>query len=251
MSNIVKSNIVEVADDVVEIKEPIPAFTDDGGEESAAVRAAYMRAVAEMKAQQEEWQEKADAQAQRMYGSAVQQAKAECAALRAQAELDAKAMYEKAAQDGYAEGARNAAEQVRTCAARLEDTIVNIERDIAVFEAQYEKDLKWLALEIASKVLNKRITENPADMAELVRGAMESMGKTKWMTIEISDTMTELVDTLRGTLRAGDYTDKLTIRPVEAPAGSCIVDAPDRMLDASVDTQLANLRAYFAQEVQP
>lgn len=84
-------------------------------------------------------------------------------------------------------------------------------------------------------------------MIGLVKAAISTVKKSKWITVEISEQMAGLIQKLEQELRSvGD--DKVDVRPIDAPVGVCHVDTPDGVIDASLETQLENLRLYFEQE---
>ena len=147
-----------------------------------------------------------------------------------------------------AEGARTQIAEIRGCISRLEEKVSQLEGAQAGFVAEYEQNLKWMALEIASKVLGKRIEEDDTEMASLVKEAVNTVWGAKWITVEISDAMPGLLDLLAKNLHLADGGSRVEVHPVQAPAGTCIIDTPSGLIDASVYTQLENLKEYFAGE---
>lgn len=158
-----------------------------------------------------------------------------------------KQAYEEAFQQGMVDGARQQADQILQCIKAIEDGISHLEGEQAGFVAEYEYNLKWLAWEIASKVLGHKIEQDETEMLSLVKAAVSSVKNADWIAVEVSDKMTTLIDRLNEELkRVGE--GSIEVRGVSAPNDTCVIDTPSGMIDASVYSQLENLRIYFAQE---
>ena len=158
-----------------------------------------------------------------------------------------KEAYEEAYQAGRTDGAQAEAVSIRECIGALEIAVANLEGQQAGFMAEYEYNLKWLAWEIASKVLGHKIEQDETELVSLVKTAVASVKNAKWIAVEVSEEMTELIDRLTQEFkRTGDA--QIDIRGISAPVGTCIVDTPDGLIDASVYSQLENLRQYFMSE---
>lgn len=158
-----------------------------------------------------------------------------------------KQAYEEAYQKGLDEGARAQAKELKGCMEKLVEGVSHLEGEQAGFMAEYEYNLKWLAWEIASKVLGRKLDEDETELVSLVKMAVASVKNAEWITVEVSEKMTALLETLeREFRRLGD--DRVEIRGISAPIGTCIIDTPDGLIDASVYSQLENLRIYFANE---
>lgn len=186
----------------------------------------------------------ASARAQQERDDLLAQTNEQCEQLRQQAFAQSS---ELGLKQGLREGIEQQIETVRSAVESLEQTISRIEGEHAGFMAEHEQNLKWLALEIAGKILGARIEQDDTQMISLVKAAVSTVKKSKWITIELSNRMTSLIQTLEDQLKlAGD--DKIDVRPIEAPEGTCIIDTPDGVIDASISTQLENLRIYFREE---
>lgn len=155
--------------------------------------------------------------------------------------------HDEAFQQGLQEGLRTQVQKIEGFISRMEQSIAALEGEQAGFMAEYEYNLKWLAWEIASKVLGKRIAEDETEMVSLVKTAVASVKNAEWITIEVSEKMTGLVDQLARELKASGE-ERIEVRGIAAPEGTCVIDTPSNMIDASVYSQLENLRLYFAHE---
>ena len=250
MRKVLKSDAIAVSEDIYRIKEAAPktppaaVSQPEGTEPVPPVETEEVpdsNAVAEMIIQ------KAVEQADRIMADAAQRAQAERAEILHRAQEEAALAKEQARQDGEREGAQSQVEEIRACIAQLELAISKLEGEQAGFVAEYEQNLKWMALEIASKVLNKRLDYSDADIADLVRGAVNTVKGANWITVQISDGAPKLLETLIQSLKIAEG-GKITIHDIPAPPGTCIVETPESVVDASVYIQLENLKEYFLNE---
>jgi flagellar biosynthesis/type III secretory pathway protein FliH len=128
----------------------------------------------------------------------------------------------------------------------VEQVLEEMRRDQEQYFRDYEKELKFLALEIAGKVLRKIVSENGAEMAELVKGAVSSIKNAEWIQVEVSDRLVTLVHQLRRDFASQEGNRRVEVVPKEEmPADSCVIRTPMGVLDASVPAQMENLRAVF------
>lgn len=109
--------------------------------------------------------------------------------------------------------------------------------------AEYERELKYTALDIAAKVLHRTLAENSTELADLVREAVASVKNVEWIQVEVSDRLVTLIHQLRKEYAAQDKQVEIVPRPL-AP-DSCLVHTDQGVVDASVPQQLDNLRQLF------
>lgn len=161
---------------------------------------------------------------------------------RVQAEEITRQAYLEGQARGYAEGAAAKVTQIEELIAQLEETVARMEGSQSGFLAQYESDLRWMALELCSKVLHRTVERDELELLETVKDAVEQMRGAEWIDLHLSAQSTQLIERLQrelGSIR------ELEIIPDDLPAGSCLVDTPNLQLDASIDAQLENLKEYL------
>lgn len=255
MLKIYKSGIVELSEEhftvdthSIDWLEQLPPYEvadtadGDGSQEPRTAFAAdemvTMLKSAENRANEllQEARDRAAAEAEEILQSARQQAAREAEQLREKT-------YEDAYNNGIADGIKAKTRQVESIIAQLENTVVRIEGEMSGFIAQYEGDLKWSVLEVAGKVLDKIIERDDLEMLEMVKAAVDTVKNSQWIDIHLSDEAVYLIDRLEREMAPMKY---LTVIPEDLPPGSCIVDIPSGRIDASIHTQLDNLKEYFA-----
>ena len=163
------------------------------------------------------------------------------------AQTELAVLRENAAVEGRAEGLSSGAGDVGALAGKIDEAISNFEAGRAAFEAEYEANLKWMAMQIVQKVLAKKIEQNDADFVEMVDKAVQGVRNEPWVRVEVSREMGGLIDMLREIYKAHET---IEVNASSAPAGTVMLETPSGVVDASVMTQLDNLRDYFMRQDQ-
>lgn len=149
---------------------------------------------------------------------------------------------------GHQQALAQTTQDITNCIHNIEQTLAQLESAQASFITGYEQDLKWTALEIAQKILVDTITADDTRLVPLVMAAVNSVSSAPWMSVEISEHMTGLLTQLQQKLQDSSISDRVSIRLIDAPLDTCIIETPDKFLDASITQQLENLKGYFAVE---
>lgn len=147
--------------------------------------------------------------------------------------------------DGYAAGNQALVKDIAQCIQNVDKVMADLQKSLDQFTSQYEKDLLSLALTIASKVLCKRVSEDDEAMAELIHHAVESVKDAEWISVEVAESMSGHIKFLSEELRHAVGSSSVDITMKDAAPGLCIIKTPHGVLDASISTQLENLKRQF------
>ena len=191
-------------------------------------------------------------------------AKAEAEQIRAAAQTEARTISEKIREDarregyreGYAEGMTGAeqdlAERREAQAAKLEQQLQTFLENIALAQDELMEDAKTdmrdLAVAVAEKVVRISLKSSSGVIAKMIQDATEKMKKREWVHIYVSgcDAKGLAQITPRLTRALSGLSDHIRIIPVaEEEGGTCIIETPDAIIDASAPTQMANIRAML------
>ncbi len=196
-------------------------------------------------------------QAEAIMAAARQEAEAYREQAREDFEKELDQLREDARREGYDRGfAEGMASAMREGKAQREemarDQIKAIEdfleaaayaRDRAM--DQSKEELKMLALAIAEKVIRISLKGSGDILRRMVETAIEKHKRCEWAHIYVADcdvkgsanTIPELTAALRG------VSSRVRVIPMaDDESGTCIIEMPDEILDASVSTQLGNIR---------
>lgn len=168
----------------------------------------------------------------------------EQARVQLQTEEELARVRQEAAEQAYHDAIVEKRGQIRDCISQVEQTLNALQDLQEQFFQEYAGKLTDLALDIAEKIMLKRIEEDDMALRDLVAHVAGSVKSSDWISVEVSDRLSNLVFWLRDELAKPEYdgTD-LSARPV--PIDTCKVHTPEGTLDASITTQIENLRGYF------
>ena len=155
--------------------------------------------------------------------------------------------------DGYAQGTAKAmSDAVRdreATAARLEKEVkaflekASLAREEMILQSRDE--LVELCLAVAEKVVRVSLKSSSEVIVRMIQTATERMKRQEWVHIYISGCdvrqLSKISPALTTTL--GALSQHIKIIPMgDGEDGTCIVETPEEIVDASVSTQMSNIR---------
>lgn len=172
---------------------------------------------------------------------------------RSQADLLREKAFEGGHAEGRVEGHREAYEeqrrlldeellQLRTDAAEVIRSL-SVEKDKLL--EQYIDDLKRISLAVAEKIIQTSLQSSGDIVKRMILAATDKLTKKQWAKIYITKCNTSIsmdVDTefLDAMSKLSDNIKIITMDNGEE--GTCIIELPDEIIDASVSTQLENIK---------
>ena len=142
-------------------------------------------------------------------------------------------------------------EGLAQCTSWVEEALAEVDRALEEMREQqrryfedYERELKYLALDIAGKIMGKALSADSTELAALVRQAVATVKNVDWIQVEVSDHLVTLIHQLRKEF-ARENGKQIEVVPKSIPPDSCVVHTSEGILDASVPRQLENLRSLF------
>lgn len=202
--------------------------------EEEAARQRIQRLTREAKEQAEETAQKV-----------LQGAKNERVKMMDQAQADAARIREEARQSGYSDALAQKQGEIDGKLAELDRLMARLQEDQTAFLRQYEEGLAALSLEIAQKVLDEAVMADGTLMRPLVQKAVSSVKNAEWISVEVSSRLPGLVEELKKELAKRPDLPRLDVSAADMPPGGCRVQTPEGVVDASVSTQLGNLKGLF------
>ena len=263
-----EEQLVSQLEEMIRLKENIPS--DDAADEKPAEQAkeahaakseeqeqekqepaggSFEQALSLAQAQADELIRNARAQAERIIEEAKQAAEAEVARIHQQAS-------EEGYNQGYVEGQRKGEEEASaaTRKAALESveavrrflTQANNMRDEKIDKLSGE--LLDVAVAVAEKVIHVSLKSSEEIIKRMIIAATEKMKRREWVQIYVADCDVKGVAQSDPSLTAAlsCLSDHIKIVPMrDAETGTCIVEMPDEIIDASASTQLENIRSVI------
>ena len=155
--------------------------------------------------------------------------------------------------EGYAQGIAKAMDDSirdrEATAARLEQEVqaflekASLAREEMILQSQDE--LLELCLSIAEKVVRVSLKSSSEVIVRMIQTATERMKRQEWVHIYISGCDARQVAQISPALTTtlGALSQHIKVVPMaDDEGGTCIVETPEEIVDASVSTQMSNIR---------
>ena len=138
--------------------------------------------------------------------------------------------------------------------AELQQSIDSISQKINEMEElqkaylnDYEKKLKLFAIDIAEKLVCKKISEDDLYLQELVTKTVSECKGTNWLTLEVSDSLAGLVEAAKVELSKPEYRGVAEVKPIACADDTCVVSTETGAVVATISVQADNLRLAFRE----
>ncbi len=194
--------------------------------------------------------EQARNQAEQIIREAREQAVQQSKTILSQAEeVGYQAGFQKGMQDGTAkaleEGAQMKAAQERQLAESADAFIKNAEAALSRQLNDNLDELRDLSIAIAEKVICTSLKSSSDVISKMIQMAVDKRKRCEWVHVYIAECdarrMTTLPPALANAL--AELSDHVRIIPmVDEESGTCIVECPGEIIDASASTQVQNVR---------
>lgn len=185
-------------------------------------------------------------QAEELKTQALTQAQAEIDQAKAEGRDDG---YRQGYQDGLGQARVEVQNQVREQQARdaerVEEFLQSADRAREEMLRQTRAELCDLSIAVAEKIIHVSLKSSREVIERMIQVAAEKLKRREWVHIYIGGvdarTAAQIAPGLTASL-AG-LSDHIKIIPMpEDESGTCILEMPDEIIDASVSTQLQNIR---------
>jgi len=148
---------------------------------------------------------------------------------------------EESARHSLETGVRETIRQLTTTIAGLADTRTETIR-------RAEADTVRLSIEIARRVLHREISVDSSALEALVKAAMEKLQSLEVHRVRVHPDQEKLVQTCLDEIGRGQSI-QVVVDPVQ-PKGGVVFELSSGLLDASVDTQLAEIERGLTEQLE-
>ncbi|MCI9156812.1 MAG: F0F1 ATP synthase subunit delta [Lawsonibacter sp.] len=199
----------------------------------------------------------AQLQAELIMNQAREQAQQLLDQAREQAEREQEEIRAGARDEGYREGyAQGIAKAMDDSVRDREATAARLEKEVQAFLEkatlareemilQSQDELLELCLSIAEKVVRVSLRSSSEVIVRMIQTATERMKRQEWVHIYISGCDARQVAQISPALTTtlGALSQHIKVVPMgDDEGGTCIVETPEEIVDASVSTQMSNIR---------
>ena len=152
-----------------------------------------------------------------------------------------------AAQKGYADAMAQKKGELKECILRVDQQLAWMQELQADFMSRFSEELKYLAIDVAEKLICTRIEENDLTLQRLVMQTVSGVKSADWLDVEVSEQLVGLVEELKRELEKPEYHGRASVTASACPADTVRVSTEDGTVVASVSTQANNLRELFSK----
>lgn len=263
-----EEQLVSQLEEMIRLKENVPS--DDAADEKPAEQAkeahaakseeqeqekqepaggSFEQALSLAQAQADELIRNARAQAEHIIEEAKQAAEAEVARIHQQAS-------EEGYNQGYVEGQRKGEEEASAATRKAaQESVQAVQRFLTQANNMRDEKIDKLsgelldvAVAVAEKVVHVSLKSSEEIIKRMIIAATEKMKRREWVQIYVADCDVKGVAQSDPSLTAAlsCLSDHIKIVPMrDAETGTCIVEMPDEIIDASASTQLENIRSVI------
>lgn len=147
--------------------------------------------------------------------------------------------------EGYAQGIEQAKQEVQSTLDELTGMIGTVEQKGDELLARYRSDLQSLAVAIAQKIIRRELAEDPPAMRSIIEGVLSAYRGVAWVTITVPEGTGGQLARMEPDLIQALQEVSENVKIVENPKmneGDCVIDLPDRRIDAGVDSQMSRVK---------
>lgn len=147
--------------------------------------------------------------------------------------------------EGVAEGLRQSKSENENILAELKEILGQTEQNKKEILKKYQEDLKDIAIAVAEKVVHVSLKSSGDIIKRMILSATEGMTDLKWVKIYIAETDSQLLVKADQNLIEEIAQLSSNIKVIvmqEEEAGTCIIELPNKIIDASAKTQIENIR---------
>lgn len=153
--------------------------------------------------------------------------------------------YDAGYTDGYAQGVKQAHQEAQQTIDELMQMIQTVEQKGDELFARYEGDLESLAVAVAQKIIRRELNEGTAAMQSIIQSVLDSYRDVAWVTITVAPSAArQMTKSEHGIVQALQNISQ-NVKVIENPGmseGDCVIDLPDRRIDAGVDSQMGMVK---------
>ena len=148
--------------------------------------------------------------------------------------------------EAYQEQRRLLDEQLRELEAEITEVLKSVTVEKEALLERYIDDLKRISLVTAEKIIHTSLQSSGDIVKRMILAATEKMTKKRWAKIYITKcnaaVSMEVDAEFLESLKHLSENIKIVTMDGEENDGTCIIELPDEIIDASVNTQLANIK---------
>lgn len=158
---------------------------------------------------------------------------------------DLEQLRQEAAQRGYAEAFSRKKGELNRYLDQVDQTLSDMQQQQTQYMEHFAKELKYMALEIAEKMICMKLDQNDEILSKLVLQVVASVKTASWIEVELSERLVSLVECIQHELERPEYHGRGIVVSRATADDTVRVTTEDGTIVATISTQAQNLREAF------
>lgn len=180
-----------------------------------------------------------------------QQLKEESTKIRARCEKEGyQKGFEQGSSEGYEAGYQQGKKEAANSQQQVLDDMQSLLEDMETQEEEilkrFSSDIQKLSFEIAKKIIHTEIQTNELAMASLIENATEAYRSQAFIKLTIPKSLENWVSKDGSLIIEALHKVSENVKAVASSnmeEGGCLIDMPEQLIDAGVETQLSRVKA--------
>lgn len=160
-------------------------------------------------------------------------------------EEDLKKLTDEVAKQAYYDAVKEKKSELKKTITDVKQLMDELVENQTEFIEQYTKELKYMAVEIAQKMILEKIEEDDLILERLVLKTIKNVKNAEWLKVEVSERLVNLIDHLNEEMDKPEYNGKAYVMPVAGTDDICRVTSEDGTIVSTISTQAENLKKVF------
>lgn len=149
------------------------------------------------------------------------------------------------AEQAYYDALNKKKAELRDCISGIQSMMDELVCAQQKFIEDFTNELKYMAVDIAEKMILEKIDEDDRILQRLVMQTVANVKNADWLNVEVSERLVKLVDFVNGELAKPEYNGKAHAFPVAGTDGVCRIVTNEGAIVSSIEVQADNLRRAF------
>ena len=162
-----------------------------------------------------------------------------------QKELDNLA--QSVAENAYFDAITQKKQELKDCISSVQQTLDELIQKHERFMEQYTSELKYMAVEIAEKMIADKIDTDDTVLQRLVLQNIKNVKTAEWINVELSEQLVGLVDNIKRELESSEYNGRANVFTVAGKNDICRITTENGTIVSTISVQADNLRKVFLE----
>ena len=151
------------------------------------------------------------------------------------------------AEAAYFDALNKKKRELKDCISDVKTTLDELVKKHEEFMEQYTNELKYMAIDIAEKMICDKIKSDDEVLKKLVLQNIKSVKSAEWINVELSEKLVGLVDSIKTELETPEYKGRTSVVPVADKDDVCRITTEDGTIVSDIGVQADNLRKAFRE----